>query len=546
MSSDNQYNKVTDSNLSRNEFSSSEVKDALCVQSGSSRRNFLKNAALMSTSSLFPLCSLASSPTQEQEHMVNRFDNKLDEIYRLDATAQAQLVRNRDISAVELVEMSIRRIEILNEKLNFLAGHDYERSIDAARKSDQSGIFPGVPILLKDTLSYPGIRYSVGSRLFRNRIATEGSKYTNRIDNAGFIAIGKSTVSEFAMLGSVETLLDGITRNPWNLEFSPAGSSGGSAAAVAAGAVPIAHASDGGGSIRIPASVNGLFGLKPSRGRTVADSPDGAHNPGELVSQHALTRTVRDSAQFLAVTERRDIQAPLKAIGYVKAPLNQQLRIAFYTKTLFGKEPDEEVKRAAEEAAALCASLGHQIIPTTGPDISGDDVSNAFFTIAGHNLSEMESLISHSRGKELDEKDLENFVLGLIEWYRMKPKGSFKKAEALLHKGAIEINKYFEKYDLSLCPTLPLSPQKIGYFSQSLTFDQLIKRMQNFAGYTPIHNQAGVPGMSVPLYWTEDGLPIGSHFSTHHGGEDLLLRLAYQLEEAKPWDDRWPEISTLC
>lgn len=470
-------------------------------------------------------------------------DIPTDSILKLDATGQAELVHSGDIKATELVEAAIQRIDALNPQLNFLAGRDFDRALDVARESEGKLPFSGVPTLLKDTLSYSGLRYSMGSRLFADQTATVGSEYTDRIDASGLIVLGKSTTSEFAMLGSVETALEGITRNPWDPDRSPAGSSGGSATAVAAGIVPIAHASDGGGSIRIPASATGLFGLKPSRGRTVRDVPDGLPPSSDLISQHCLTRSVRDSARFLSLTERRGTGTPLQPVGYVDDVLDRKLRIGFYTETLSGREPDQEVYEAIQDVAELCADLGHDIVPCTRPAIESEEIGEAFFILAGRGLSELELMISTQIGKPVDDTLMEPFALGVIDWFRKQPEGSIERASLIVDKVTRTVNDFLDQFDVALCPTLPVTPRPIGHFAQELGYDELYNRMAAFAGYTPIHNQAGTPAMSVPLSWSSSGLPIGSHFAAPFGQEALLLQLAYQLEEARPWAHRWPALS---
>lgn len=508
------------------------------------RRDFLKSAMASAVAYIGAATLLGCAKDREGlEIGLTQVGLSSDELYKFDATAQAELVRKGEISRLELVEAAIHRIEALNKKLNFLAGHDFDRARKAALSLTSDAPFSGVPILLKDTLSYPGLRYSIGSRLFANQIAKVGSEYTSRIDEAGFITVGKSTTSEFALLGSVETWLEGITRNPWNLERSPAGSSGGSAAAVAAGAIPIAHASDGGGSIRIPASATGLFGLKPSRGRTVPDMPDGSETTRGIVSQHCLTRTVRDSAGFLSVTERKGPDAILPEVGYVDTPIRTRLKIAFYTETLLGDEPEPEVRQAIEKTARLCEDLGHEVVTSGPPPVDGDEIGEAFFTIAGHGMSELEKRMGQALGRRIDETLMEPFALGMIDWYRHRPEGSLSRALDSLKKGSLIIEDFFSKYDVSLCPTLPVTPRPIGHFSQEFYYEETMDRLRRFAGYTPIHNQAGVPGMSVPLWETPSGLPVGSHFATRIGGEALLLGLAYELEESQPWAERWPDIA---
>ncbi len=486
--------------------------------------------------------TLNSDPEMTEEESI---PSLTDPLYKLDATAQANLVKSGELSAFELMETTLNRIEKLNPVLNFLAGYDFDKALSIAKTHTSEGPFSGVPTLLKDTISYPGLRYSMGSRIFSKRIAEEGSDYTDRLDKSGLITIGKSTTSEFAMLGSVETALEGVTKNPWDLDRSPAGSSGGSAAAVASGAVPIAHASDGGGSIRIPSCVTGLFGFKPSSGRNVSDTPnDIKYGPLQnIVAQHCISRSVRDSAQYLHITERKGSDAILPPVGFVNAPINRPLRIGFYTTTLSGAAPEADVLRAVEQTAALCADLGHEIIPCPPPNVDAQEIGDTFYILAGHQMSALETLVSQNIGRRVDESMLEPYVLSLIEWYRSQPKDAVEKAMVSIENSAKIVSSFLSDYDVCLCPTLPVTARPLGHFEQKLGFEEITNRLEAFAGYTPIHNQAGVPAMSVPLFWTDDGLPVGSHFAAQHGQEALLFALAYQLEETKPWAEKWPAIA---
>ena len=265
----------------------------------------------------------------------------IDDLSNLDAIGQAQLVKAGQISALELVDAAIARIEALEPEVHALAAVDFEGARNRARERPQ-GPLGGIPFLVKDLIAYPGLRHAMGSRLFASNVATDPTPYSQRLDAAGLIVLGKTTTSEFGLLGSTETLLEGVTRNPWDLTRSAGGSSGGSAAAVASRMVPIAHASDGGGSIRIPAAMNGVFGFKP--GATRSRSSGAGRHASNFLSTIVSAGALRDSALLLALTERTD-QAD-QPVGFVAEPLKTRLRIGVYKETLFGKLPSDAIRSA--------------------------------------------------------------------------------------------------------------------------------------------------------------------------------------------------------
>jgi amidase len=459
----------------------------------------------------------------------------MNELSRLDAVAQASLVARGEVSALELVEAAIRRIEALEPTIHALASHDFAAARARAAQRP-AGPLGGVPFLVKDLLPYPGQRCAMGSRLFRANVAREGSPYTGCLDAAGLITLGKSTTSEFGLLGSTETRLEGVTRNPWDLSRSATGSSGGAAAAVASGMVPLAHASDGGGSIRIPASVCGLFGFLPGRGRHVSTGPA---MPFDLLRDHCVSRSVRDSALLLSLTEDRNGRAG-PPIGYVDRPLARRLRIGFYSRTLIGDTPDPEVAQALEQTVALCTRLGHELVEAPPPDMDGPVLSSGFFTIAGAAMAQVAASIQGMLGRPIGADDFEPFTLSLIDWYRGLPSGAVERALASFEDASRRMHAYLEGYDVVLCPTVPVAPPTLGTISPELDRETVLRRTEKLAGYTPIHNIAGVPAMSVPLFTAPAGWPIGSHFAARRGEEATLLGLAYQLEEAAPWRNRWP------
>ncbi|BDG01362.1 amidase [Anaeromyxobacter oryzae] len=471
-----------------------------------------------------------------------------DPFAELDATAQAELVRTRRATPLELVDAAIARIERVGPALNALAAIDPDRARAAARGPLREGPFAGVPFLAKDLLAVPGLPYGAGSRLLHGQPAPGGSAYAQALEDAGLIVVGKTTTSEFGLLGTTETLACGATRNPWDVARSPAGSSGGSAAAVAAGLVPMAHASDGGGSIRIPASACGLFGLKPSRGRERdAGLPAGAPL-AMMVNDHCVSRTVRDSAALLLATQRVDAAAPLPPLAardLAPAARPRRLRIAVYDRTAFGLVPHPEVSAGLAAARALCERLGHETVDSAGPRFDARAVSDAFFLLAGATVAPLVAQVRQAAGVAALPSLLEPFTLELAERAERAPPGAVPAAIGALVQAGAAMTAFIAGFDATLCPTIPILPFELGVLSPARPADACIAFTEVLAGYTPIHSIAGVPAMSVPLHWTAGGLPVGCHFAAGVGREALLLELAYALEEAAPWRHRRPPVSAL-
>lgn len=459
-------------------------------------------------------------------------------IWKLDATAQAELVARGEVGPTELVAAALERVEALNPTLGAAIDVRPRQALEAARVAS-SGPFMGVPTLVKDVLPYPGFRCSFGSRLFAGlgHTPTEHLPYTQAIEASGLVPLGKSATSEFGLLGSTETLLEGSTRNPWDLSRSAGGSSGGAAAAVAAGLVPIAHASDGGGSIRIPAALCGLFGFKPSRGRSVsaALSPNDFAN---LVTEHCISRSVRDSARFLACTERRDAASPHPPVGYVVPREPRTLRIGVLRTSLVGAPASGQ--DALATATRLCVELGHRVEeapPLTG---LGAAISESFFTVAAAAMHEIETSMTGLLGRPLQEDELEPFTWALIRWIRRRPSDAIELARRRLAEASATMLEAQFRWDVTLSPTIGIATPQLGFLSPELPRETLVARTEQLAAYTPAHNVAGAPAMSVPLHVDGDGLPVGCHFAAMPGDDATLLQLAYQLEEAAPWADRWP------
>ena len=457
------------------------------------------------------------------------------ELWKLDATAQAKLVRDGAVTSRELVEAALERIDALDAELGAVVGLDPGRALQTAASVGE-GRFAGVPFLTKDLLAQPGLRCAFGARLFASFVPPEASPYVQAVEGTGLVTLGKTTSSEFGLLGSTETALDGPTRNPWSLAHSAGGSSGGAAAAVAAGLVPMAHASDGGGSIRLPAALCGLFGFKPSRGRCrpalpPSDLPD-------LTIEHCVSRSVRDSAWFLEATE--DPGGVHGRLGFVERAELKPLRIGWFTSSLMGEPAPADGAAAVQAAASLCASLGHHVEEAQPPAPVGPDVSEAFFTIAGESIERIAGMVAGMRGAPVREAELEPFTWALLAWYRRQPEGTLQRALGRMRSAAAAMEAFLSGWDVALCPTVGVDTPELGFLAPTLSREVILRRTEAFAGYTPAHNMVGAPAMSVPLHTSAAGLPVGCHFAARVGADATLLQLAYQLEEASAWADRWP------
>ncbi|UJR78699.1 amidase family protein [Sandaracinus amylolyticus] len=460
--------------------------------------------------------------------------NDATSLSRLDAIAQAELCARGEITADELREAALARIDTLDPLLRSVVTVNRERP-----RAIVEGPLRGVPFLVKDSTPWPDVRWSMGSRVFRANVARQQTQYGKRLAAAGLVCVGKSATAEFGLLHSTETLLEGATHNPWDLSRSCGGSSGGSAAAVAAGLVPIAHANDGGGSIRVPASACGVFGFKPSRGRTVPAS-FGTSDFLDITSDHCFTRSVRDSALFLSITEDRSARDP---VGFVRDPLDRPLRIATWTRTLLGDDVEPAVRRAHDEAIALLVELGHHVDMIAPPPISGPELADALFVVAGAAVASVVDVVDRARRTPVQEHELEPFTWSLIEAFQARGDDALPIARAAFAEAARAYRDATREHDVVLTPTLATEIWSLGHLSPVLGREALIRRTARAVGYTPVQNVAGCPAMSVPLHVSERGLPIGMHFAAAAGADALLLRLAYQLEHARPWADRWPPFS---
>ncbi len=460
-----------------------------------------------------------------------------DQFAGLDAIAQAELVRKKEVTSLELVDAAIARIEAVNGKLDAVVTKMYDAARARAKTNLPESPLSGVPYLIKDLNNVTGVRTTMGSRFEANNVATKTDLLPEKAIDAGLVVVGKSNTPEYGLLATTESLLLGPAHNPWNLDYSTGGSSGGAACAVAAGIVPVAHASDGGGSIRIPSSCCGVLGMKPSRGR-MAFAP-GEKMPGDIGVENCVSRSVRDSAMVFSLSEDTAHSAPLKPVGFVSGPHKKRLRIAFGTATYYGNEPHPDVKAAVESTAKLCRDLGHEIIAAKNP-VHGEAFVEAFLTVWAAGPAE---LVKLAESKHIKPQDVfEPWTIGLAEYFFKKPKNALEKALAVFKETESQVDAFIASYDAWLTPVLAAPPPKLGEQGPTVSFKTLYERVTRYVAYTPIHNVAGTPAMSVPLGMSRDGFPIGSQFAAAKGGEGLLYALAYELEAAKPWNGRHPGV----
>ena len=466
----------------------------------------------------------------------------------MDGLGQAELVRKGEVKPLELVEAAIERVERLNPRLNAVITPMFEEAREAARGELPDGPFRGVPFLLKDLIAaYEGVRMAFGSSFCRDYVPRFSSELVSRLKRAGLVIIGKTNTPEFGILPTTEPRLFGPTRNPWDTGRTPGGSSGGSAAAVASGMVPMAHGNDGGGSIRIPSSCCGLFGLKPTRGRTTL-GPALGELPGGLVVEHALTRSVRDSAALLDAVCGPGPGDPYWAPPPARPFLQEvgadlgKLRIAVMVRAE-GAQVHPDCVEAAREAAELCAELGH-FVEEKDLGIGVEDVTPHFMVLWSVSQTWMADNLSALLGKTPREEDFETLTWALIEMGRGVSASAYVAALNALHGVSREVARRSEGYDVWLTPTLAEPPVPLGTFDSPPENPLYgIIRAASFVPFTPICNITGQPAMSVPLHWNSEGLPVGVQFIARAGEEALLFRLAAQLEEARPWAHRRPPIS---
>ena len=474
----------------------------------------------------------------------------MDEYSDCDATALAQAVATKEVTASELLDMALARMEEMNDRLNAVV----VISDDVARRKIAEGLPPGplcgVPFLLKDlgaeAIDYPSHN---GSRLHLNTRYGRDSAIYERLAAAGLVTFGR-TASPEGGIGPVTeaAVYGGATRNPWDLSRTPGGSSGGSGAAVAAGIVPAAHGSDGGGSVRIPASNCGLFGFKATRAR-LPDGPYYGEGWAGMAIDGFLTRSVRDTALLLDVTEGADLGAP-----YVAPPLAMtfrqaldarpgRLRIALCDTSLTGKPVHTECQNAVHAAGKQLADMGHDVT-LARPTADTESMMHAWTVIVGCGAALGVRKTVTARGRPLQEGELEGVTLGAIEFAKTISGERYLECVGQIHLYGRQMAAFFQGHDILLTPTMAEPPAKIGRFSHDRTdYEAYRTGPDGVFAYSPFaaaFNASGQPAASVPLHWTADGLPCGIHLAAAYGEDALLMSLCADLERALPWSDRRP------
>lgn len=463
-----------------------------------------------------------------------------------DATGLAELVSSGEITPRELTETAISRIEAINPIVNAVILKAYEQALDELAKRTDRPAFLGVPYLIKD-LHAPvrGLPLTNGSQMFVDPPAPIDSTLVARLRAAGFVILGRTNSPEFGLSASTEPHRYGATRNPWNPGHIAGGSSGGAGAAVASGMLPATHATDSGGSIRIPASCNGLVGLKPTR----ALNPYGPHRGDAahgISHEHAVSRSVRDTAAILDVTAGPDVGAPYFVRppegGFVAAIRQppKRLRVGFWNRSFVDEAIDPECSMAVTKAAKLLESLGHAV-EEARPDFDWNVITGSQFNVLMTGLGPMVSMMERQRGRPLEAGELEPLTAAVIARGKQ---ASLEFYLANLMRMQLEVRRmaaFFETFDVLLTPTMAAPPPPLGHLrTDNQDIDGFQSKLLALAPFAAPFNASGQPAISLPLHWSADGLPVGVQFAGRYGDDATLLQLAAQIEQAQPWFNNHP------
>lgn len=462
-----------------------------------------------------------------------------DELARLDAVATADLLAAGELSVVEVVSAAVERAERLDPAICAVAVADHERAVAAARTASgraggaRAGALAGVPTYIKDMVDVAGLPTTWGSRALEGgppARANQGIAVT--CAEIGMVFLGKSAMPEMGFIPSTEPAHAPSTRNPWNVGHTAGGSSGGAAALVAAGVVPIAHAADGGGSIRIPAASCGLVGLKPTRGR-LPPHPEDRVLPVAVTVDGVVTRTVRDTAAFYAEAESRHRNPRLPAMGLVEGPPSRRLRVGALCDLPIDVEVDGPTRRTFDDTVALLGELGHEVEPVDAP--VGAEFADDFlvyFEFLAY-LATSTARLTHGRHVKLHR--FTDFTHGLADSHRRRRRRVVGAARRL-RRSTATMEALHERYDILLSPTLTRVPPELGHLSMALDHEVLLPRVIEWMAFTPLANAAGTPAISLPMGFDDaTGLPIGMMFGGAAGADALLVELAFELEAARPW-----------
>ena len=447
-----------------------------------------------------------------------------------DATALADLVDRKELSPDELAAAAVARAEKVQPLLNGVHYPDYDRAMSSA-SATPAGPFHGIPTFIKDNIDVAGLPTNHGTAAFTAKPAKADGPFAREFRSLGFTILGKSRLPEFGFSASTEYAEGDPVRNPWNTDYSAGASSGGSAALVASGVVPIAHANDGGGSIRIPAAACGLVGLKPTRGRFVLE-PGERSMPVNIIGQGVVTRTVRDTARFFAGMEAARPARRLPPVRRVEGSSGTRLRVGVVLDSVNGHPTDADTRRTVGDTAELLASLGHEVaeMPTPVSAQFAADFS-LYWGLLGFLISTTGSRVL---APDFDVSRTDNLTKGLAQKYR-KELARTPGMILRLRRSTREYRRTFANRDVVLSPVLSHTTPLLGHLSPTLDFEELFERLRTYVGFTPLNNASGGPAISLPLGSSTEGLPIGVHFSADMGDERTLLELAYELEQARPF-----------
>jgi amidase len=445
-----------------------------------------------------------------------------------DAVALAQLVKDGTVSPEELAAAAVARARAVDPALNAVAYATFDHPRVA---TDRNAALFGVPTFIKDNTDVRGLPTNNGSEAYTAKPARRDGAYTTQFLSAGLTLIGKSRLPEFGFNASTEFMTEPPARNPWNTDYSVGASSGGSAALVAAGVVPIAHANDGGGSIRIPAACAGLVGLKPSRHRHI-DGEQARHLPINMISEGVVTRSVRDTAAFLAAAENFWRSPQLAPIGMVRGPADRQLRVGLVLETVNGATIDDPTRAAVEQTAALLEKAGHIVEPMSLPvgDQFADDFLQYWALLA--DLAGATGKLILDRGFDITRVD------GLTRGLKTHHRANLRRTPGALRrlrKLSTTYAEMFARRELILSPVLAHIPPPIGHLSPTVDYETLIGRLTQYVAFTPLNNIAGTPGISIPMGIAPEGVPVGVQLSSAYGDERTLLEVAYGLESEAPF-----------
>ena len=493
-----------------------------------SRRNFIALSASAAVASTLPLGFAVGA----------QGGLRFSDYRQFDALGLAEAIRLGQFTAAEVLAAAIDRANAVNPIINAIVTPHYDYARQQLAGATGGGPFAGVPFLLKDlAMQLQGTVTSEGSRFYAGRVAKQTDTLVQRYLDAGLLMMGKSASPEFGGTTTTESILYGATRNPWDLEKTTGGSSGGAAAAVAADILPMANATDGGGSIRIPASCCGLFGLKPSRGRT-------PHGPNALTSlmsvNHCVSRSVRDSAALLDATAGMEPGAaggPNPPVGsFLQASRTppKSLRIGLLLSPISRSPVHSDCLTAANRAALLCESLGHRIEPLELPIAAGEFFHATGIIMAAGNVARVQ-LREKELGREVTEHDLEPLIYQRYRQALSHSAADYHAAVNTVHRIGRQMSLLHNQYDLILSPTLANPPLEIGRLALTRLDPGYLTDVLSYSAFTMLANATGAPAMSVPLEWSDAGLPVGVMFAADYGREALLLQLAGQLEQAQPW-----------